>query len=100
MACNAQSLAPGLTGYGVMSQTGCNGPQPYEVVTTCNEILATWNGVSDWIPNGGAGACNSNGALLDFGSCAPGTWKYRTITILGRGPYVGGTVSDEVAIRC
>ena len=99
--CAALPAVPMLTGYGVMSSTGCNGPAVFTIVYTCQQLLATWNGVSAWVTNGGVGACNSNGELLDFGACAPGVWKYRTMT-LQSGAYglVGGTLSDEVSIRC
>jgi len=101
VACKDRYPAPVLTGYGVLSQTACDGSEFHAVSTTCNEILATWNGVSDWVVNGGGGLCGSNGSLLDFGPCAAGTWKYRSLAILdGAYGFIGGRISDEVAIRC
>ena len=100
VVCADRYPAPVLTGYGVMSQTACDGPTTHGVERTCNLIFGTWNGKSDWVPNGGGSdPCNSNGPLLDFGPCAPGTWMYRTISVLD-GVFVGFGTSEPVAIHC
>jgi|SRR6478735_10820010 hypothetical protein len=99
--CTPTYPTPVLTGYGVMSETKCDGTPEFGIADTCNQILATWNGYTAWIINGGADTCNSNSPSLDFGPCAPGTWKYRTFVLLS-GAYglVGARLSDEVPIHC